>query len=107
MKPAVRQPKGACDPESELPCSGPRIAFADPPEEMPMAATASNMKVLEEFLRNHYETSPFNTCKRQHWPVTAGPPMRIHTLDDAVPMYCRKPTRFPLHFMKEVCAGQM
>ena len=70
-----------------------------------MAATASNRKALEEFIRKHYKTSAFNTCKRQHWPVTAGPPMRIHTPEDAVPMYCRKPTKVPLHFMKEVRAG--
>jgi hypothetical protein len=30
--------------------------------------------------------------------------MRIHTPEDAVPKYCRKPTRVPLHFMKEVRA---
>ena len=62
-----------------MPCSCPRRTFVDPPEEMPMAATASNRKALEEFIRKHYETNAFNTCKRQHWPVTAGPPMRIHT----------------------------
>ena len=89
-RPAVRQPKGECDPESELPCSCPRRTFVDPPEEMPMAATDSNRKALEEFIRKHYKTSAFNTCKRQHWPVTTGPPMRIHTPEDALPMYCRK-----------------
>ena len=77
----------------------------DPPEEMPMAATASNRKALEEFIRKQYKTSAFNTCKRQHWPVTAGPPMRIHTPENAVPMYRRKLTRVPLHFMKEVRVG--
>jgi hypothetical protein len=82
------QPVGECDPESELPCSSPWRTFVDPPEEMPMAAMASNMKALEEFVRKHYKTSAFNTCKRQHWPITARPPMKIHTPDDAVPMYC-------------------
>ena len=105
-RPAVRQPKGECDPESELPCSCPRRTFVDPPEEMPMAAMASNRKALEEFIRKHNKTSAFNTCKRQHWPATAGPPpMRIHTPEDAVRMYCRKQRRFPLHFMRGVHAG--
>jgi hypothetical protein len=31
--------------------------------------------------------------------------MRIYTPENAVPMYCRKPTRVPLHFTKEVRAG--
>ena len=49
----ARQPVGECDPASELPCSCPRRTFVDPPEEMPMAATASNRKDLEEFIRIH------------------------------------------------------
>jgi hypothetical protein len=63
-RPAVRHPVGESDPESELPCSCPRRTFMDPPEEMPMAATASNRKALEEFIRKHCKTSAFNTCKR-------------------------------------------
>ena len=51
-----------------------------------MAAMAGNRKTLEEFIRKHYETSAFNTCKRQHCPVTAGPPIRILTPEDAVLM---------------------
>ena len=31
--------------------------------------------------------------------------MRILIPEDAVPKYCRKPTRVPLHFMKEVRVG--
>jgi hypothetical protein len=31
IKLAVRQPKGECDPERELPCSCPRRTFMDPP----------------------------------------------------------------------------
>ena len=71
VKPVVRQPKGECDPESELPCSCPRRDFVDPPEELPMPATDSNRKALEEFIKEHYKSSAFNTCKRQHWPVTS------------------------------------
>ena len=104
-KTAVRQPPGECDPESDLPCSCPRREFVDPPDKLPMPATASNRKALEEFIREHYRSSAFNTCKRQHWPVTTGPPMRIHTPEDAVRTYCRGATRVPLHFREEVKAG--
>ena len=45
---SVRQPVGDRDPESELPCSCPRRTFADPPEEMPMPAMASNRKALQD-----------------------------------------------------------
>jgi hypothetical protein len=68
---SVRQPKGECDPESDLPCSCPRRRFVEPPEKLPMPATASNRKVLEDFIKEHFKAGAFNTCKRQHWPITA------------------------------------
>ena len=106
-KPAtqLRQPEGECDPESDIPCSCPRRGFSDPPTDLPMPATKSNRKELEKYIKNHFKTSAFNTCKRQHWPAVAGPPMKIHTRDNAVPVYHRKPTRVPLHFRDEVKAG--
>ena len=67
---------------------------------MPMPATESNRKELEQYIKNHFKASAFNMCKRQRWPVTAGHPMRIHTA-----VYHRKPTRVPLHFRDEVRAG--
>ena len=66
FKAAVRQPKGECDRESDLPCSCPRRVFVEPPDQLPMPATASNRKVMEEFIKNHFKAGAFNTCKRQH-----------------------------------------
>ena len=71
------------------------------PDKLPMPATASNRKVLEEFIK----AGAFNTCKRQHWPITAGPPMKIHTPPEAPRTYCRRPTKVPLHFREEVKTG--
>jgi hypothetical protein len=70
-----------------------------------MPATASNRKVLEDFIKNHYKAGAFNTCKKQHWLITAGPPMNIHTPPDAPRVYCRRPTKVPLHFREEVKTG--
>jgi hypothetical protein len=53
-KAAVRQPKGECDTESDLPCSCPRRVFVEPPDQLPMNATAGNRKVMEEFIKNHF-----------------------------------------------------
>jgi hypothetical protein len=104
-KTAVRQPKGECDPESDLPCSCPRRRFVEPPDKLPMPATASNRKVLEDFIKDHFKAGAFNTCKRQYWPITAGPPMKIHTPPDAPRVYCGRLTKVPLHFREEVKAG--
>ena len=69
-----------------------------------MPATASNRKVLE-YIKEHYKARAFNTCKRPHWPITSGPPMKIHTPADTPCTYCRRPTKVPLHFREEVKAG--
>ena len=61
-----------------------------------MPATDSNRKTLEEFIKEHYKSSAFNSCKIQRLPVTSRPPMTIHTPDDAVRTYCRKATKIPL-----------
>ena len=62
VKAAIRQPKDECDPESDLPWSFPRRVFVEPPDQLPMPATASNRKVLEEFIKNHFKAGAFNTC---------------------------------------------
>jgi hypothetical protein len=83
----------------------PRRRFVEPPDKLPMPAKASNRKVLEDFIKNHFKAGAFNICNRQHWPIPAGPPMKIHTPHDAPHIYCRRPTKVPLHFREEVKAG--
>ena len=38
--------KGECDPESGNPCSSPRQRFMEPPDKLPMPATATNKMIL-------------------------------------------------------------
>jgi hypothetical protein len=57
-KAAVRQRKVECDPESDLPCSCQRRVFVEPPDQLPMPATASNRKVLEEYIKNLWVRQP-------------------------------------------------
>ena len=105
QKDLARQPEGECDPESNIPCSCPRRQFTDPPDRLPFPPTKSNRKALEDYIKSHYKASAFNLCKRQLWPTTAGEPMRMHTAENAVPMYCRTPTKVPLHFCEEIKKG--
>ena len=53
-KQLAKQPVGECDPESILPCQCPRRTFADPPEELPMDATADNREKLEAWILEYY-----------------------------------------------------
>merc|ERR1712030_311905 len=75
------------------------------PDRLPCPPTKFNRKTLEDYIKNHYKASAFNLCKRQLWPITAGEPMRMHTNENAVPMYCRKRTKIPLHFREEIKKG--
>ena len=52
---AVRQPLGECAPKSDLPCSCPRRSFADPPEQLPLPATKSNIPALKAWIRDHFK----------------------------------------------------
>ena len=68
--PAIRQPPGECDPESDPPCTCPRRRFADPPDQLPMPETRSNIPALEGWIMDYFKESAFNQCRRQEWPVS-------------------------------------
>jgi hypothetical protein len=82
-QPAIRQPPGECDPESDLPCAFPMRRFADPPDQMP--ATKSNIPALKELIEDNFKVSAFNQCRCQEWPITRGKPMMIFTKPDSIP----------------------
>ena len=77
-----------------MPCLCPRRRFVDPPAEMTMPATCSNVPALEEWIKDYYKEPTFNQCRRQVWPVTTGKPMTIKPKSDAVPHCCKKPQWF-------------
>ena len=101
---AVYQEEGECDPDSELPCRCPRREFVDPPGELPYPPTEENRKKLEVWIKEYYASSAFLACKRQEMPCTDGPPMKIHTDPDAVPVVVHKPVPVPLHYRDQVNA---
>ena len=62
-----------------------------------MPVTASNRQELENWSKDYYAASAFNSCRRQSWPKSAGPPMKIFTKPDAVPVCVRKPALVPFN----------
>ena len=98
------QEYGECDPDSELPCRCPRREFVDPPSSLPYPPIEENREKLEVWINDYFGGSAFNTCKRQTMPCTEGPPMKIHTHPDAVPVVVHKPVPVPLHYREEVRA---
>ena len=77
----------------------------DPPERIPFPANTENRARLEEWIKEYYSDSAFSQCKRQAMPCTEGPPMRIHTDSNAVPLVVHKPIAVPLHYRAEVKAN--
>ena len=100
----VYQEYGDCDPDSTLPCRCPRREFVDPPDKLPYEPTAENREKIEVWIKDYFAGSAFNVCKRQTMPCTEGPPMKIHTHPDAVPVVVHKPAPVPLHYREEVRA---
>ena len=69
-----------------------------------MPATDSNIRALEDWIRDYFKESAFNQCKRQPWPEISGKPMKIHTKPDTKPYCCKKPTMIPIHFRDQIRA---
>ena len=99
---AMFQPSGQCDPQSHLPCQCPMRTVVEVPVKLPVAAVPENRKQLEEWILSYYSPRPFNVCKRQPMPSTAGPPMKIFVDPAATPVRCTKPVPVPLHFRDQV-----
>ena len=96
------QPVGECDPDSVLPCQCPRREFVDPPENCPIEMKVENRAELEAWILKYYDRGAFNGCRRQTMPCTDGPPMKIHTAPDAIPVVVHKPCPVPLHWREQV-----
>ena len=96
------QPPGECDPDDDRPCQCPRRELVDPPESCPIAMTVEHQDEIEKWILEYFGSSAFNVCKRQMMPCTEGPPMKIHTDPEAVPVAIHKPCPVPMHWREQV-----
>ena len=74
-----------------MPVPAENSGMVEVPESLPVAAKPENRKELEEWILKYYSPGPFNVCKRQPMPSTAGPPMKIFVDPAATPVRCTKP----------------
>ena len=83
---------GDCDcPVRELPPSQPAALPCDP--------TEGNVPKLEQYIRERYWSSAFNTCCRQRIPTLKGsPPLTLNVDKSLTPKACHKPAVVPLHW---------
>ena len=80
-------------------CDCPRRQRPPPkPSKLPYPATAANRKRLEQWLREYYKSSTFNTCTHQPLPLMEVPPMRLMIDKNAEPVAHHTPIPVPLHW---------
>ena len=85
-----------CDcPTRELP---PR-----PPQKCPFPPTPENVNKLENWIRETYRASSFNTCNNQALPLMSNsPPLELFIDKNAKPVACHKAAQIPVHFKQQV-----
>ena len=81
---------GSCDcPTRELPPSEPAA--------LPCEPTVENIPKIEQYIRDRYKASAFNTCCRQKIPTLKGsPPLKFHVDPKGTRLACHKPAVVPL-----------
>lgn len=71
------------------------------PETIPYPPLEENVERLQEWLKQHFSASTFNT-DRSPLPAMAGAPHHIHLHADARPFACHTPAQVPRHWEREV-----
>lgn len=72
-----------------------------PPQDIPFPPLEENVGRLQEWLKQHFSASTFNT-EKSPLPVMAGAPHHIHLHADARPYACHTPAQVPRHWEREV-----
>ena len=85
----------------DCPCT-PRSKTPGRPSQLPMEVCEENIAAMEQWLRERYASSTFNSCPHQPIPSIQGPPLRIRIDHDAEPK--QSFTRTPLHWREQTDA---
>ena len=85
-------------------CNCPTRTLPPPvPSHCPFPPTLENVGRLENWIRDKYKASSFNTCQNQPLPLMSGtPPLELFINKDARPVACHKPSQIPIHFKDQV-----
>jgi len=75
------------------------------PSKLPFEPTTANRERLQEFLKERYRASTFNTCEHQPLPMMDGAPLHLMIDPDATPVAHHTPIPVPVHWQDDVKAG--
>ena len=85
-------------------CNCPKRVLPPPvPKTCPLPPTPENLGRLENWIRDRYQASTFNTCNNQPLPLMSdSPPLELFIDSSARPIACHKPSQVPIHFKEAV-----
>ena len=85
------------------PCGCPKRSPCPPkPDKLPFPPTAEHRQDLEDWIKNYYASSAFNTCKHQTLQVMSGQPLKISFLPNYPPKAVHTPIPIPHHWKYNV-----
>ena len=97
---------GATDnPKSQWECQYPRWTKSPPAPLLLFPATEANREKLQQYLRDYYASSAFNTCEHQTLPLMDSLPLRLMINPNTIPTAHHSPIPVPLHWQDAVKAG--
>ena len=73
--------------------------------KLPFEPTTANRERLQQFLKERYRASTFNTYEHQPLPMEDGPPLHLMVDPDATHMTHHTPVPVPIHWQDDVKAG--
>ena len=72
------------------------------PDKLPFPATADHREELEDWIKQYYSASAFNTCPHQELQVMKSEPLKIAFKPDYAPRAIHKPIPIPHHWKEKV-----
>ena len=72
------------------------------PDAIPFPATPEYTGQIESWIKEHFSSSAFNTCKHQKLQVMTGDPLKIEFREDGKPVSVHKPIPVPHHWKESV-----
>ena len=72
------------------------------PDKIPFPATKEYRQQIQDWIKERYSTSAFNTCPHQKLQVMKGEPLKITFANEHTPYATHKPIPVPHHWKEEV-----
>ena len=99
--PSIGEAASLITSSKEAICDCPRRTPPPPrPANPPCPPTEENIPRIKQYLMDYYRSSTFNTCEHQPLSLMEGPPMKLMTEENAMPIAHHTPVPVPIHWQE-------